>query len=588
MRVKLSFAALATLLVLVATSAAPVLAADTLVFVDPGHGGRYSGATYGVREADVNLWIGLELRAELRALGYDMTMSRTSDITVGGGVARPAWHWDDDGVHFRMCDASCSHDAPISDLQVRCDMANQAGADIFISIHNNAAGSSARGTETYHNWDNKTDTILSRRLAEEVQEEVVDSVGTVDRGVHDVGFYVVRWSNMPAILVEVGFLSNATDRALLLSPSFRRSVARGIAQGVHDFMASDPFSELEPRIWGADRYETAAEIAREGWKDGADAVLLASGENWPDALAATPLSAKLDAPVLLTRAGGLPNATAIAIREMGPEEIVVLGGVGAISQEAAAQAERAANKGRSGPIDVRRIAGDDRYHTAGLIAQEVGVPADGRVFLCSGEAYPDALSIGSYAGTVGSPILMTRSTFLSPETDGFLDGEVLEVSATAMGGATDSVEPTGSVEPTDTPEPPEPPGQRDVEGVVVVGGAGVVSDDIKNQLDARFTTSRIWGWDRYETNLAVLETYWPETDGDPLVATAQDYPDALVAGCLASKRGEPVVLVGRKYLHARTRELIMNEGERFTGFTMIGGDGAVGHVMDWELLKARR
>ncbi len=170
--------------------------------------------------------------------------------------------------------------------------------------------------------------------------------------------------------------------------------------------------------------------------------------------------------------------------------------------------------------------------------------------------YPDALSASSYAGISGTPILMTRTGFLSPPTEGFLDRR-----ATMTGGP----------------------------HVVVVGGAGAVSDEVVYRVDERFgDVQRLWGWDRYDTNLAVLRAYWPTIDLEPLVATAEDYPDALVAGALAAKRRQPVLLVGRGYLPARHREMLMNEADRFDGFTMIGGDGAVSKTMDWQLAKAMR
>jgi len=537
-------------LLLMSLSPTPALASR--VFLDPGHGGYYPGAVYaGIREADVNLWIAREIRSSLTTIGHEVAMSRDSDVTIGNGALRPVWHWDDDGIHFRYCDESCVHNTMLLlNLQARCDMANWWGADVFISIHANASTwSGATGAETYINWDNAVDTVLSRLLAEYVQEEIIANTDMTDRGVKETGYYVIRWSNMPAILIETGFLSNDADRALLLDADFRREVGQAVAAGVDRFLATDPFSPLYPRLAGLDRYRTAAEVALEGWPKGADTVLLASGENWPDALAATPLSAKLDAPILLTNSSALSTVTAGALRTLDPDEIVILGGPGAVDEDV----EEMVRDAMTPDPTIRRLAGMDRYETATLIAAEVGVPASGLAFLASGENYPDALSISSIAGMELAPILLTRLSSLPDATQAFLTE-----------------------------------GSRPASEVVIVGGTGVVSEDTEEELRGWLSVERLCGANRYETNLAVLNAYWDTGAVEPLVATANDFPDALVAGTLASKRGQPIVLAGRGYMPAKIREMIMNAPWRFGEPTFIGGKAALAPVLEYQFLKARR
>lgn len=539
------------LLALALCLALPSNALAGYVYLDPGHGGRYPGAVYGgVTEANVNLMLALEVRDQLLARGHRVGMTRTSNTTVGSG-ARPAWHWDDDGVHYRYCDSECRHDAPITDLQARVDKANAAGADIFISIHNNAGSSAARGTETYHNWDNETDLELSRSLARLIQQEVTEEAGTRDRGTYPVGFYVVRWSNMPAVLLEVGFLSNASDRALLLSPAFRRQVAKGIADAVDRFFASDPFQPLYPRVAGPDRYATAAAIALDTWPEGADTVLLASGTAWPDSLAATPFAVRRDAPLLLVPPDGtIPAATAEAIRQLAPSRIIVLGGPRAVASRVATEAAASAGI----PVEaVSRIAGTDRTETAADIARRVGVPADGSVFIVSAEAFPDALSVAGHAGEVGAPILMSASTTLSASTAGFLEDN-----------------------------------SASIRRVYVIGGPRVVDDDVAREAAriAGASLTRVYGADRFRTNLAVIRSFYSTGDLAPFVARGTDFPDALVAGVSAAKQGEPVLLVDARYLPAYTREMLLNDYERFTGFMIVGGPRAVSIQMEWMIQKA--
>lgn len=113
------------------------------------------------------------------------------------------------------------------DLQTICDIANESGADIFISIHCNAAASrQANGTETFcynlGGW--------AERLAECVQQQIVTSLDILDRGVKTANFYVLRNTLMPAILVELGFVSNQMDAELLryAQDDFARAIARGV------------------------------------------------------------------------------------------------------------------------------------------------------------------------------------------------------------------------------------------------------------------------------------------------------------------------------------------------------------------------
>ncbi|MGB4592364.1 MAG: cell wall-binding repeat-containing protein [Coriobacteriia bacterium] len=548
----------ATVLSIIAASLlGPTPAFAARVFLDPGHGGRYPGATYaGVEEQYVNMLVVTEARKILEARGHTVKQSRYGDATVCTWDI-PTWHYSDaqdqyylyadgkTGVYSYGDGSAIAYD----DLQRRCDLANGFGADIFLSIHNNAGGT-ASGTETFYNsWSDVTDTALSRRLATYVQEEVVRSAGTTSRRVDDVGYYVIRWSNMPAALVEVAFLSNPTERAKLLSPAFRTKVAIGIANGVDRFVASEPFAAREPRIEGSDRYRTSANAALTTWSTGADTVVLASGENWADALAAAPLSTALDAPVLLTPQAGLAAPAASALATLRPDTVVVLGGESAVASSVASEAAAAAGLPESA---VRRIAGADRYDTAVLIAEEIGT-SSGAVTIVSSEAYADAVSASAFSGMLGRPILLTKQAGLSPEV-----GAYLAAHSDAITGA------------------------------VVIGGPAVVSEGTVAALRSRVPATWLWGSDRYATNVKTLEYFWPAGAIAPTVATANDFPDALTAGVLAANNGQPLMLCGRSFLAGRTREWIMHETDRIGAFTMVGGTGVLSNTLEWEFAKARR
>lgn len=534
----------------------PSRALAARIFLDPGHGGRYPGAVYGgVEEQYVNLLIALETRSVLQARGHAVAMSRTGDYTVCVSDI-PTWHWDEYAQQYYLYtdDRTGAYPIPYDDLQARSDMANAWEADVFISIHNNAGGGS--GTETYYNsWNTVTDTGPSKVLATYLQQDIVASADTYDRKTDDVGYYVIRWANMPAALVEVAFLDNDAERALLLTPAFRHSVAVGIANAIDRYLAADLIKPIEPRLAGKTRYETAVAIARDGWPAGSDTVLIASGEDWPDSLTAAPLSYHLNAPLLLTKASSLPTTVADAIADLGASSVIVLGGPGAVSSAVATAAAEAASIEAS---EVVRIGGADRYETAALIADELGVTPGAGVTVVSGETYADAASAASFSAMHGMPVLLTPRDSLASATSKFILAHAAETTT-----------------------------------VVIVGGTGVVSSAVATAAAAAASIEtsevvRIAGANRYATNVAVVERFWPEGDITPYAATGQNFPDALAAGSLAAKNGQPVMLFGWRYLDKVTREFIMHENARLRGWNILGSWGALDYLLDWELAKARR
>lgn len=178
------------------------------VFINPGHapnGNHDPGAVNaktGLRESDVVAAVG----------------TYTAQYLINAGVAATVLQHDD--------------------LETICDTANASGADLFISIHCNAADSAAAlGTETYC----YPSSSAGQALADAVQRQIVDSLHTVDRGVKLAvpgvnGLYVLNNTVMPAILVELAFISNDHDEQLLAI--YQDAFARAIARGVTDYVQS--------------------------------------------------------------------------------------------------------------------------------------------------------------------------------------------------------------------------------------------------------------------------------------------------------------------------------------------------------------
>ena len=186
----------------------------TKVFIDPGHnysGGDTGAVGYGLKEQDISVKVGNKLRVLLEINGMEVKSSRVS-------------------LYDNVGDGSLN-----SSLSSRASQANQWGADLFISVHCNAANSKAYGAETYA-YENGTKAY---RLAECVQKRVVEETGRVNRGVKTASFAVLRNTNMPAILVETAFIDNYEDNKFLGSEEGQEKLAVGIAKGTCEYLGID-------------------------------------------------------------------------------------------------------------------------------------------------------------------------------------------------------------------------------------------------------------------------------------------------------------------------------------------------------------
>ncbi len=173
-----------------------------VVAIDPGHGGRDPGAVGigGLREKDVVMPISQEVAQRLEAAGIDAVLTRNNDWEV--------------------------------DLQPRVDVAERVNATVFVSIHANAIDMSrpdVNGIETYYY---QTGTGLARSI----HNSVLRATGGPDRGVRQARFYVLRNSSMPAVLVEVGFVTGAEDAPKLANPAYRSLLAEAIARGILEYL----------------------------------------------------------------------------------------------------------------------------------------------------------------------------------------------------------------------------------------------------------------------------------------------------------------------------------------------------------------
>ncbi|WP_204153245.1 N-acetylmuramoyl-L-alanine amidase [Leptolyngbya sp. CCY15150] len=173
-----------------------------VVVIDPGHGGRDPGAVGrgGIQEKDIVLSISNQVASLLEQQGIMVVMTRQDDREV--------------------------------DLQPRVSMAEQANADLFVSIHANAISLSrpeVNGAETYYYSDS------GLRLARVIHDSMLGT-GVNDRGIRQARFYVLVNTSMPAVLLETGFVTGEEDARLLADPAFRTRMAEAIANGIAQYV----------------------------------------------------------------------------------------------------------------------------------------------------------------------------------------------------------------------------------------------------------------------------------------------------------------------------------------------------------------
>lgn len=169
------------------------------IVIDPGHGGSDCGATRnGIYEKNITLDISKRVETLLKNKGYVVKMTRNSDDTVS--------------------------------LQDRVEISEEFAPDIFVSIHVNSSNSETpQGLETHYYKDN------SLKLAKTVHASLLNNVNANNRGLFRSKFYVINHTTAPAVLVEIGFISNPSERAQLVSESRKQATAKAIAEGIYDY-----------------------------------------------------------------------------------------------------------------------------------------------------------------------------------------------------------------------------------------------------------------------------------------------------------------------------------------------------------------
>ena len=337
------------------------------------------------------------------------------------------------------------------------------------------------------------------------------------------------------------------------------ALATALALLVAPRVAAQEDDVTPARVAGENRYETAAQIAALDHDTSHD-VFIASGENYPDALAASYAAGQAgdsQGPILLTTPGDLTDPTREALDDLAPERVFIIGGTAAVHPEVEEELE-----GR-GYDEVVRIAGDNRYETAASLAFAWGTGPHGDVgtlggdrtaLLASGADFPDALAAGPVAANAQLPLFLLPPNEPHPAVDERLD-------------------------------------DLDIDRVVLIGGPAALTGAVVDYYeDAGYEVERWGGENRMDTATVVADNARSRLGFDvslSLLARGDNFPDALAASAHAGLHAAPILLTwDPDTLGAETDEWLRERCPEVGAIRAVGGEAAVSSTVLDEAVSA--
>jgi putative cell wall-binding protein len=279
------------------------------------------------------------------------------------------------------------------------------------------------------------------------------------------------------------------------------------------------------RLGGSDRYATSVLISQNGWTQ-ANTVIIATGLNYPDALAASSLSKSKDAPILLTGTNAMDQTVVNEIERLNATQAILVGGTDVIGTGVETQLKSL------GINSITRLDGANRYDTSAKVGGIVGV--NNGIIIATGLNFPDALSIAPIAAIKSIPILLTPQNALDPYVSAFIANKSIPVS-------------------------------------YIAGGSDVVSDSVANSVP---NSKRLSGDDRYATNISIINQFAGSLNFDTVyLATGLNFPDALSGSALAAKHNAPIILTEKDTISQAAIDLIKSKGVK--NVVVLGGTDVV-------------
>ena len=281
------------------------------------------------------------------------------------------------------------------------------------------------------------------------------------------------------------------------------------------------------RIDGRDRIETAINISKLAYNKAKTAIVVRH-DLFPDSMTASVLAKLKDAPILLNPTDKLDSRVGDEIKRLGAEEVIIVGGQNSVSEKV-----REDLKAYDADKNVERISGVDRYGTSEMVAKRVtGITGKKHTgVVASGQVFPDALSVGTFASREGYPILLVKKDSVPSQVERAIKD--LEINKT-----------------------------------YIAGGTNTISKSTETKLPS--VLERMAGKDRYETSVAIAKSKFGASK-EAYVASGIEFADALVISPISGKYNRPTLLVSNK---VNSNQLVRDyvKGSNINKLIAIGGE----------------
>jgi N-acetylmuramoyl-L-alanine amidase len=561
--------------------------AEKELVIDPGHGGIFTGTCGYTKESptdicerNFNLSVGLKLKGILSSSGIKVVMTRTADVDFN---------------------RTSQHD----DLAARMVVANNFATgnndnSIFLSIHHNASPTSpyVKGLETYYYdfhysdpeypYDSLQEKYLndSKRFAESVHSKALSTLGLIDRKVHnDQSLFVIRNAKMPSVLVELGYMTNREEESRIKTSTYQQQAAQALANAVVSyFKVFDVYQNdtkkatfitkdeaityakslsgtikvfdknTQQFIWDNYKYEVYHKTKGllKSFVSQQDAISFAT--NNPDSRVVEKTTgytiwSNFFSKKYSVKSGDGTTASfydvndAIELAQSKPNSRVLRTSNNSIIWTNVPGEQITRN------LKTERIAGTNRYTTAISISKTLfpnGFAENNQaktVILATGIVPPDALSAGTLSSRYeNAPILLNDGDSLRPE----VRAELIRLRASK---------------------------------VIILGSPGAVSSNVEAEIKSlKIMTERVYGKDRYETNLKILNKLGPVNG--VFVASGRNFADALAASPIAASNNWAIVLTEPNKISDAALQYI--QGKKIV---ILGSPGAIADSVQTQILQ---
>ena len=301
-----------------------------------------------------------------------------------------------------------------------------------------------------------------------------------------------------------------------------------------------PYTPVPGRVDGDDRIETAIKISRK-YYDKANTVIVVRHDLFPDSMTASVLARLKDAPILLNPTAKLDPRVGKEITRLGAKEVIIVGGENSVSERV-----REELKPYDADKNVERISGHDRYSTSEMVARRVvGITGKKNVgVVASGELFPDALAVGTFASRDGYPILLVKKNTVP-----------VQIARTIK--------------------------DLNINKTYIAGGVNTISKSTEAKLPS--VIERMAGQTRYDTALAIARSKFANSK-EAFVASGEEFADALAISPISGMYNRPTLLVSSNHNRNKTVKKYIRDNN-MTYIIAVGGQRYIPNSVLYDLVN---